>query len=123
MSTYTTPSGYVGHTVERNCKGNQEIVQIFQLTPFLVANPPAPKVPDDKVLFPDPNSDIPNVQFLKAHFFDEGRLSEEQVCRLVEAGTELLSKEPNLLQIPAPITSKLGMYMCQYHLLILFSCR
>jgi serine/threonine-protein phosphatase 2B catalytic subunit len=49
---------------------------------------------------------VPNAQFLKAHFFDEGKLSEEQVCRLVEAGTELLAKEPNLLRLPAPITSK-----------------
>lgn len=72
----------------------------------LVAVPPAPKIPKDKELFPIEGTAVPNVQFLKAHFFDEGKLSEEQVCRIVEAGTELLANEPNLLEIPAPITSK-----------------
>lgn len=108
MSTYTTPSGYVGHTVDRNCKGKWKgISALFAFcNQSLVAVPPAPKIPKDKELFPIEGTAIPNVQFLKAHFFDEGKLSEEQVCRIVEAGTELLANEPNLLEIPAPITSK-----------------
>ncbi len=109
MSNYTTPSGYVGHTIERNCKGKNQFYPYPRFIHFLslATKAPAPKVPEDNVLFPDPGSDVPNVQFLKAHFFDEGKLSEEQVIRLVEAGTELLSKESNLLRIPAPITSKI----------------
>lgn len=72
----------------------------------LDVNPPAPLAPADNVLFPSPDSDIPDAQFLKAHFFNEGKLTEDQLCRIVEAGIELLSTEPNLLHIPAPITSK-----------------
>ena len=61
-------------------------------------------VPDDNTVFPDPESNVPDVAFLKKHFFDEGKLTEDQVLRLVGEGIEIMSKEPNLLTLPAPIT-------------------
>ncbi|KAK3171674.1 hypothetical protein OEA41_003758 [Lepraria neglecta] len=50
----------------------------------------------------DPNK--PNLQFLKQHFYREGRLTEEQALWIIERGTEVLKSEPNLLEMDAPIT-------------------
>ena len=68
----------------------------------------APKtiIPDDCVIFPSPKSDKPDAEYIKAHFFEEGKLSEAQVLRIVRAGTKLLSSESNLLEVETPATSK-----------------
>lgn len=49
-------------------------------------------------------SGIPNIQFLKQHFLQEGRLTEDQTIRILKMASDVLSKEPNLLQVPAPVT-------------------
>ena len=41
---------------------------------------------------------------MKQHFYREGRLTEEQALWIIELGTNLLKKEPNLLEMDAPIT-------------------
>ena len=46
----------------------------------------------------------PNLQFLKQHFYREGRLTEEQALFIIEEGTKVLKSEPNLLEMDAPIT-------------------
>lgn len=46
----------------------------------------------------------PDVAFLKNHFYREGRLTEEQALWILEKGSDLLRKEPNVLQVDAPIT-------------------
>ncbi|KAL8995635.1 MAG: hypothetical protein Q9169_004678 [Polycauliona sp. 2 TL-2023] len=46
----------------------------------------------------------PNLQFLKQHFYREGRLTEEQALFIIEEGTKVLKAEPNLLEMDAPIT-------------------
>jgi serine/threonine-protein phosphatase 2B catalytic subunit len=46
----------------------------------------------------------PNLQFLKQHFYREGRLTEEQALWIIQAGAEILRSEPNLLEMDAPIT-------------------
>ncbi len=46
----------------------------------------------------------PNLQFLKQHFYREGRLTEEQALWIIHLGTEVLKKEENLLEMDAPIT-------------------
>ncbi|KAL2040534.1 hypothetical protein N7G274_006513 [Stereocaulon virgatum] len=57
----------------------------------------------DQFLSPeDPTK--PNLQFLKQHFYREGRLTEEQALWIIEKGTEILKSEPNLLEMDAPIT-------------------
>ena len=50
------------------------------------------------------DSSKPNLQFLKQHFCREGRLTEEQALWIIQAGTEVLKSEPNLLEMDAPIT-------------------
>jgi serine/threonine-protein phosphatase 2B catalytic subunit len=46
----------------------------------------------------------PDVGFLKNHFYREGKLSEEQALWILEKGTEILRREPNVLNVDAPIT-------------------
>ncbi|KAG6886351.1 hypothetical protein C0992_004469 [Termitomyces sp. T32_za158] len=48
----------------------------------------------------------PNAAFLKDHFFREGRLTEDQALFIVERTTELLSREPNLVDVKSPVTSE-----------------
>lgn len=50
--------------------------------------------------------DLPDAEYIKAHFFEEGFLSEAQVLRIIKAGTRILKTEANLLNIPTPVTSK-----------------
>ncbi|KAL5504839.1 hypothetical protein ACEPAH_7502 [Sanghuangporus vaninii] len=46
----------------------------------------------------------PNAEFLKNHFFREGRLTEEQALFILQETKNLLSKEENLLSVQGPIT-------------------
>jgi serine/threonine-protein phosphatase 2B catalytic subunit len=47
----------------------------------------------------------PNADFLKDHFFREGRLTEAQALFILEEATDILSREPNMLEISGPVTS------------------
>ncbi|EKM49217.1 uncharacterized protein PHACADRAFT_154628, partial [Phanerochaete carnosa HHB-10118-sp] len=46
----------------------------------------------------------PNPELLKDHLFNEGRLTEEQTVFILEAVTELMSREPNMLNLTGPVT-------------------
>ncbi|KAJ7588287.1 serine/threonine protein phosphatase 2B catalytic subunit 2 [Mycena floridula] len=67
---------------------------------------PAMQIPTPEQFFTNNGQDCskPNVAFLKNHFYCEGRLSEEQALWILEKGTEMLKKEPNVLSVDAPIT-------------------
>lgn len=41
---------------------------------------------------------------LKTHFYEEGRLDIECALKIIENGTKILSKEPNLLILTDPMT-------------------
>lgn len=56
----------------------------------------------------------PDIAFLKNHFYREGRLAEEQALWIIEQGTELLRKEPNVLEVEAPITGALSTFLIAY---------
>ena len=62
-------------------------------------NPPT----EDQFLSPQDRTK-PNLQFLKQHFYREGRLTEEQALWIIKQGTAVLRAEPNLLEMDAPIT-------------------
>ncbi|ODV84328.1 hypothetical protein CANARDRAFT_8682 [[Candida] arabinofermentans NRRL YB-2248] len=64
--------------------------------------PPCFTIPADNEVF-DENMK-PNYVFLMNHFKREGRLSAYQLTTILEQATEILEKEPNLLQIPCPAT-------------------
>jgi hypothetical protein len=48
----------------------------------------------------------PNVQFLKNHFMNQGLLGIEQAKDIIIKATTLLKKEPNVLRVKTPVTSK-----------------
>ncbi|KAF2754742.1 serine/threonine-protein phosphatase 2B catalytic subunit A1 [Pseudovirgaria hyperparasitica] len=62
----------------------------------------------------------PNIQFLKNHLYREGRLTEDQALWIIKQGTELLKKEPNLLEMDAPITVCGDVHGQYYDLMKLF---
>jgi hypothetical protein len=79
---------------------------------------PAMSTPTPEQFFANRGQDRtkPDVAFLKNHFYREGRLTEEQALWILHQGTELLRKEPNVLQVDAPITgayTKLHFLICQ----------
>lgn len=65
---------------------------------------PAMQIPTDAQFFSTIDPTKPDIAFLKNHFYREGRLKEEHCLYIIEKGTELLKKEPNLLEVDAPIT-------------------
>ncbi|KAI8081650.1 serine/threonine-protein phosphatase 2B catalytic subunit A1 [Halteromyces radiatus] len=81
---------------------------------------PAVNIPTDEDFWHPELPDLPNTDFLKDHFYREGRLTEEQALYIIEKGTELLSKEPNLLDVDAPITVCGDIHGQYYDLMKLF---
>ncbi|KAF9003339.1 Metallo-dependent phosphatase-like protein [Cyathus striatus] len=62
----------------------------------------------------------PDIAFLKNHFYREGRLTEDQALWIIEKGTEILKKEPNVLTVDAPITVCGDIHGQYYDLMKLF---
>lgn len=76
----------------------------FKTTERVVKDVPLPSlvIPSDEELFSNENS-LPNYKFLRDHFRGEGKLSINQIVKILRMAIEILSKEPNLLSVPAPI--------------------
>ncbi|KAG8529650.1 uncharacterized protein KY384_005131 [Bacidia gigantensis] len=91
FSLHTMEDGTEVSTQERVCKGKYVQAPAF--------NPPT----DEQFRSPQDHNK-PNLQFLKQHFYREGRLKEEQALWIIEQGTKVLEAEPNLLEMDAPIT-------------------
>lgn len=87
ITVYTTDEGENFSTVERAVTSVEA---------------PATFKPTEEQLFL-PNG-LPNCAFLKEHFIREGRLHEEHAIRILNDATELLASEPNMLEVPAPVT-------------------
>lgn len=64
--------------------------------------------PTDDEFWSKKDSTKPDLDFLKKHFILEGRLTEEQALQIIRKGTEILKKEPTLLDVDAPITGKIS---------------
>ena len=79
---------------------------------------PATNRPKDREFFTkDSNgAPIPNLDFIREHFLAEGRLTEEQAIYILERTTDLLSREPNMLPVPSPVTGEppypIGVHQC-----------
>lgn len=52
---------------------------------------------------------LPNPDFLKHHFFHEGRLTEAQALYIIHQATSLLTREPNLVNVESPVTSEFAL--------------
>jgi serine/threonine-protein phosphatase 2B catalytic subunit len=68
-----------------------------------VSAPPAKPLPHTEVFNTDGKI---NTNTLKDHFFREGKLELEDVKHIIITATEILRKEPNLLKLQSPMTSK-----------------
>ena len=88
--------------------------------PFLDVQAPAFNVPTNENFWDPEDPTKPNLQFLKQHFYREGRLTEEQALWILNAGTQLLRAEPNLLEMDAPITVCGDVHGQYYDLMKLF---
>lgn len=87
-------------------ENGQEIVTVRRACEKVV--PARSQLPTDEQLFSkDPNGGVkPNTTFLKTHFFEEGKLSNDQLLRLIQMGTDVLRAESNVLRMDAPIIGK-----------------
>ena len=65
---------------------------------------PAFQTPTPEQFWSKKDPSKPDVQFLKNHFYREGRLTHDQARYILTKATELLRAEPNLLELDAPIT-------------------
>ncbi|GJJ67679.1 serine/threonine-protein phosphatase 2B catalytic subunit [Entomortierella parvispora] len=81
---------------------------------------PAVSIPTNDMFFSKTHPDRPDVNFLRNHFFREGRLSEEQAIYILQKGTDVLRKEPNLLEVDAPMTICGDIHGQYYDLMKLF---
>lgn len=100
---YTTDEGEVLSTVDRAVSS---------------VTPPASFNPTNEQVFL--RNGLPNCEFLKDHFFHEGRLQEHQAIKIVKQATQLLTAEPNLLSVPAPVTICGDVHGQYYDLMKLF---
>lgn len=89
FTIHTMEDGSQVSTLDRVCKEVQA---------------PATSLPTDEQFWSPVDRSKPNLQFLKQHFYREGRVTEEQALWIIRAGTEILRSEPNLLEMDAPIT-------------------
>ena len=76
--------------------------------------------PTDEQFYTDSSRSMPDINFLKQHFYREGRLTEEQALFILKKGTEILRSEPNLLEMDAPITVCGDVHGQYYDLMKLF---
>ncbi|KAF9891244.1 Serine/threonine-protein phosphatase 2B catalytic subunit alpha [Aspergillus nanangensis] len=81
---------------------------------------PALNTPSDEQFWSPEDPSKPNLQFLKQHFYREGRLTEDQALWIIQAGSQILRAEPNLLEMDAPITVCGDVHGQYYDLMKLF---
>jgi len=105
FTQHTMEDGSTVSTLDRVCKDIQA---------------PAVHPPSEEQFFSPQDRTKPNLQFLKQHFYREGRLTEEQALWIIHRGTELLKAEPNLLEMDAPITVCGDVHGQYYDLMKLF---
>ncbi|KAF9114950.1 3',5'-cyclic-nucleotide phosphodiesterase (PDEase) (3':5'-CNP) [Mortierella sp. AM989] len=105
FTIHTMDDGTTASTVERY---NKEVLA------------PAVTVPTPDMFFSKEFPDRPDLAFLKDHFYREGRLTEEQAIYILQKATDILKKEPTLLDVDAPITVCGDIHGQYYDLMKLF---
>ena len=128
FSLHTMEDGSQVSTMERVCKGIYKLLCPAIFRPqvsianmcYVDVQAPAMHPPTDQQFFSPQDSTKPNLQFLKQHFYREGRLTEAQALYIIEEGTKVLKQEPNLLEMDAPITVCGDVHGQYYDLMKLF---
>jgi serine/threonine-protein phosphatase 2B catalytic subunit len=128
FSLHTMEDGSQVSTMERVCKGICHLLYPTSFRPhaslsnmcYTDVQAPAMHPPTDEQFFSPHDRTKPNLQFLKQHFYREGRLTEAQALYIIEEGTKVLKQEPNLLEMDAPITVCGDVHGQYYDLMKLF---
>ncbi|KAG5518731.1 hypothetical protein PMAC_002700 [Pneumocystis sp. 'macacae'] len=107
FTIYQMENGETVSTQERVCKDVQA---------------PAMYIPTDNQIFTFGNngSKIPNIPFIKNHFYREGRISESQALWIIEEATKIFRTEPNLIEVDSPVTICGDIHGQYYDLMKLF---
>ncbi|KAG0256298.1 3',5'-cyclic-nucleotide phosphodiesterase (PDEase) (3':5'-CNP) [Mortierella polycephala] len=105
FTVHTMADGTIASTVERF---NKDVMA------------PAVTVPTDDMFYSKEFPDRPNLAFLKQHFFREGRITEDQAIFILQKATDIMKKEPNLLEVEAPVTVCGDIHGQYYDLMMLF---
>ncbi|KAG4301222.1 hypothetical protein PCANB_002466 [Pneumocystis canis] len=107
FSVYQMENGETVSTKERICKDVQA---------------PATYLPTDDQIFiiSEDGTKKPNLQFIKNHFYREGRVNENHALWIIQEGTKIFRNEPNLIEIDAPITVCGDIHGQYYDLMKLF---
>ncbi|TID24575.1 hypothetical protein CANINC_003047 [Pichia inconspicua] len=87
ISSYSPEEGKVYSTTER-------------AIPDVV--PPTNVIPTDDELFDEEGK--PDYQFLMKHFKRQGKITEDQMIRIVDAASEIMRYESNILEVDVPAT-------------------
>ncbi|GAA5811029.1 hypothetical protein MFLAVUS_004458 [Mucor flavus] len=105
LTLFTTGDGTVVSTKER-----------------IIKEVPAPAVhlPTEEQFWSEERPGFPDINFLKDHFYREGRLTESQALYILQRGRDILRLESNLLEIPAPVTVCGDIHGQYYDLMKLF---
>ncbi|PPQ93132.1 hypothetical protein CVT25_003664 [Psilocybe cyanescens] len=79
--------------------------QDFTKRPFPQVPPPAAHKPSDQDFYVyDGGERKVNHEYLKTHFYREGRLTESQALYILEHVTNIFSREPNMVPLKSPVT-------------------
>ncbi|KAJ1816559.1 3',5'-cyclic-nucleotide phosphodiesterase (PDEase) (3':5'-CNP) [Coemansia sp. RSA 2598] len=107
----------VGFSVHTSEDGIQ-----LNTTDRVVADVPEPTVliPEADVVFEGGDTSKPQCEFLRNHFFREGRLREQDALAIIQQATALLREEPTLLTIESPVTICGDVHGQYYDLMKLF---
>ncbi|KAF9531411.1 serine/threonine-protein phosphatase 2B catalytic subunit [Crepidotus variabilis] len=77
----------------------------FTARPVPSVPPPAAHIPSEEEFFVNEGHQKRiSHEYLKNHFFNEGRVSEEQALYILEQATNVLSREPNMVSVKSPVT-------------------
>ena len=73
---------------------------------YLQALALATNIPTDEQFFSKTEKGMPDITYLRDHFYRGGRIREDHALYIIVKATEILRTEPNLLYVDAPVTGE-----------------